>query len=167
MIGWMCLAGERGLPAQQGIANFGMVAENVYRGAQPDKAGVQNLKKLGVKLIINLRMPGESWQQEETAARDCGILFTNVPFKGLGRPTDQQIRTVLGMIQASTAPVFVHCAHGCDRTGTVIACYRIQHDGWSTDAALVEARHYGMSKLERGMRRYVLDFGKTSTLAFK
>jgi uncharacterized protein (TIGR01244 family) len=166
VVGWVSFAGERGLPAQEGIVNFGKVSETLYRGAQPDELGIQNLKRMGVKLIINLRMPEDSWKPEEAAARDCGITFTNVPFKGLGRPSDQQVRTVLAMIQSSTSPVFIHCRHGCDRTGTIVACYRIQHDGWTTDAALKEAKRYGMSRFERGMRSYVMDFGShTKSLA--
>jgi len=166
LFGVVTFAGERGLPAKEGIVNFGKVSETLYRGAQPDELGIQNLKRLGVKLIINLRMPDDCWKPEDAAARSCGITFTNMPFRGLGRPTDEQVRTVLAMIQSSTSPVFIHCRHGCDRTGTIIACYRIQHDGWTTEAALQEAKRYGMSKLEWGMRRYVLGFGsQTKSLA--
>ncbi len=159
LIAWVCLGGERGLPAKEGIKNFGKVNESLYRGAQPDEVGITNLSRLGVKTIINLRMPDDSWKAEESAARNCGLTFTNVPFKGMGRPTHAQIQQVLAIIETAPSPVFVHCAHGCDRTGTVVACYRIKHDRWSTESALREARLYGMSKLERGMRRYVLDFG--------
>jgi tyrosine-protein phosphatase SIW14 len=52
----------------------------------------------------------------------------------------------------------VHCRRGADRTGTVIACYRITHDGWSNRKALQEATSYGMSWIEFGMQRYVLAF---------
>ena len=166
VVGWVSFAGERGLPPQEGIVNFGKVSETLYRGAQPNELGIQNLKRLGVKLIINLRMPDDCWKPEDTAAKDCGITITNMPFKGFGRPTDQQVRDVLTIIQSSTSPVFIHCRHGCDRTGTIIACYRIQHDRWTTEEALQEAKRYGMSKLEWGMKRYVLDFGsQTKSLA--
>jgi len=152
-------AAERGLPAQEGIGNFGLISEKLYRGAQPDESGVKNLQRLGVKLIINLRMPGDHWDHEAEAARACGITFTNVPMKGLSRPTETQVKTVLALIESSPGPVFVHCEHGCDRTGTIIACYRIRHDQWTSAAALAEAQRYGLSKWERGMRRYVLEFG--------
>jgi len=154
------LARGRGLPAQQGIRNFGQINEELYRGAQPDEAGILSLKRLGVKMIVNLRMTNNAWKQEASLAQAYGIVYTNVPFKGTGRPKEDQIATALAIIQNSQGPVFVHCRHGCDRTGTIIACYRIQHDGWSSEAALAEARTYGMSKFERGMRSYIIDFGK-------
>jgi hypothetical protein len=46
----------------------------------------------------------------------------------------------------------------------VIACYRIQHDGWGNDRALEEAKEYGMSFVERGMRSFILHFSSASTL---
>jgi protein tyrosine phosphatase (PTP) superfamily phosphohydrolase (DUF442 family) len=152
--------GNRGLPPQEGIANFGKINEALYRGAQPDLEGIRSLRRLGVGLIINLRMPGEVLGTEAPEALACGISYTNVPLSGLGRPRDQDVKKILSLIQESPAPVFVHCEHGCDRTGTIIACYRIQHENWSTAAALEEAQRYGMSPLEREMRRFVEDFGK-------
>ena len=157
------LAGGRGLPAQDGVGNFGRINEALYRGAQPDLVAMQTLKRLGVKTIINLRMPGDIWEKEAAEADANGIAYTNVAMKGTGRPTDEQIKTALGIIQASPGPVFVHCRYGCDRTGTIVACYRIQHDGWSGETALAEAKHFGMSWFERGMRAYVLDYGKKAT----
>ncbi len=152
--------GQRGLPASEGILNFGKVNDRLYRGAQPDTAGIQNLKRLGIKSIISLRTSGKEWKKQLAEAKAQGIICTNMPLNGVRRPKDQQIRQILDAIKALPGPVFVHCQHGCDRTGTVIACYRIENDKWSNEAALKEAERYGISKLERGMRDYILHFGK-------
>jgi len=153
----------RGLPTQQGILNFGKVSDTIYRGAQPDEAAIASLQRLGVKTIVNLRMPDDVWKGEETEARAHGILYTNLPLRGDGRPTDEQVHTVLKVIETLPGPVFIHCRHGCDRTGTIVACYRIKHDQWNGEKALTEAVHYGMSWLERGMKKYVADFARAST----
>jgi protein tyrosine/serine phosphatase len=158
----LCAYAERGLPAREGITNFGKIDEGVYRGAQPSALGITNLARLGIKSIINLRMTRDVWKDEERLALAHGILYTNLPLSGTGRPSDDQVRIALEMIQTLPGPVFIHCQHGCDRTGTIIACYRIQHDKWSNEAALQEAGRYGMSKLELGMRNFVLGFGKFS-----
>ena len=87
-----------------------------------------------------------------------GSSYTNIPMSGVGRPRDEQIRQVLALFESDLAPVFIHCQYGCDRTGTVIACYRIQHGGWSSELALREAERHGISKLEYQMRKYILAF---------
>ena len=157
------LANDRGLPATDGILNFGRIDDHLFRGAQPDAAGVARLKQLGVTTIINLREAKELWSAEAAAALSNSILYTNIPLEGMGRPTQDDMARIMSVINGAPGPVFVHCEHGCDRTGTVIACYRIQHDGWDTAAALQEVNRYGMSILERGMRAYVSDFALGSS----
>lgn len=158
----LACGGQRGLPPMDGILNFGKVDDRLYRGAQPDAAGVSSLKKLGVKMIINLRLSGDVWKAEAAEAMVNGIIYTNMPMKGYGRPKAAQIREVLKTIEGYPLPVFVHCEHGCDRTGTIIACYRIQHDRWSSARALEEAKRFGLSKLEWGMKKFILQFEDAS-----
>lgn len=158
----VCLAGSRGLPPSEGIINFGRVNESLFRGAQPDVLAVKHLQTLGVKSIINLRVPEEASKREEKTARNIGLVYTNMPLAGLGMPTDEQVARILSLIDTLPKPVYVHCKHGCDRTGTIIACYRISHDHWAADEALSEASKYGLSVFERGMREYVVNFGRTT-----
>ena len=153
-----CVAGDRGLPAQNGILNFGRVNEHLYRGAEPNSAAVASLSKLGIKTIIDLRKGREVRVGEEADAASAGIIYTNIPLGGLGRPTEEDMDRILSVIEAAPGPVFVHCEHGCDRTGTVIACYRMRHEHLSAAEAQKEADLYGMSKLERGMRGFVASF---------
>jgi protein tyrosine/serine phosphatase len=160
LVGPHSFAGQRGLPASEGILNFGKVSNTLFRGAQPDSDGIKNLAHLGVKTIINLRMPDDVWKPEASEAQANGILYTNVPLRGLGRPATGQITNLLALIQSLPGPVFIHCEHGCDRTGTIVACYRIQHDQWTMKDALLEANKYGLSRLERGMRKFIADFAK-------
>ena len=149
---------DRGVPASEGITNFGKVSDKLYRGAQPDEIGIEHLKALGVKLIINLRVPRAALKAEAAEAASNGISYTNIPLSGMGRPSDADVLKILSLIENSPGPVFVHCEHGCDRTGTIIACYRIHHDHWSTDDATREAEKYGLSRYERGMRHCITGF---------
>ena len=148
-------------PKVAGITNFARVNDHLYRGAQPNADGIKSLARLGVKTIINLRMTNDVWSAEEAEARAAGITYTNVPMSGIGQPTDEQVLKVLSSIETAADPVFVHCQHGADRTGTIVACYRIRHDKWTSKQALQEAREHGMSPLEIGMKRYVADFAKS------
>jgi uncharacterized protein (TIGR01244 family) len=141
------------------LPNFHRVSEKLYRGAQPNAGGFQQLSQLGIKTIVSLRADDDRSSTQEQEARAAGLSYFNVPFKRLGRPTDEQVDRVRRLINApENQPVFVHCQHGADRTGTIIALYRIEHDGWTIDQARAEASRYGMKWWQRGMRDYISDY---------
>ena len=71
----LCQAADRGVPASHGITNFGQVNGHLYRGAQPNAAGLASLKQLGVKTIICLRMPDDLWAPEKADATSDGMTF--------------------------------------------------------------------------------------------
>jgi protein tyrosine/serine phosphatase len=142
-----------------GVPNFHTVDEHLYRGAQPSPDGFKSLSKLGIKVIIDLREGREHAVLEQKLVESAGMKYVNVPMRGLNAPTDEQMATVFALLGDSSGwPTFVHCKRGADRTGTVVACYRISHDHWQNEKALKEARLYGMSRIEVAMQRYILEF---------
>ncbi len=113
---------------------------------------------MGVKIDIDLREAGEGTETEKRAAEKLGMKYVNIPIGAFSAPTKEQMEHVLSLLLGSSDTVFVHCRRGKDRTGTVVACYRIQHDGWDNRRALDEAKQHGMSLAERAMRAYILHF---------
>jgi len=141
------------------VRNFDRVSDRLLRGGEPTPEGLSELSAMGVKIDIDLREAGAATQVEKATAEKLGMKYINVPFAQLSAPTQEQMQRVLSLLlQNGSATVFVHCRRGKDRTGTVIACYRIQHDGWDNRRALEEARQHGMSFAERGMKAYILRF---------
>lgn len=148
------------LPAQAiGVANFHQVDPNIYRGAQPTPDGLKFLASIGVKTVVDLRHGEDHADAEQKTAEQLGLRYINVPMEGLSAPTDEQIAGLLKLLDAAdSGPVFVHCREGKDRTGTVVACYRIAHDHWSNDKALAEAKAYGMSPRQHPRQNFILHF---------
>jgi tyrosine-protein phosphatase SIW14 len=143
------------------LPNFHQVNARLYRGAQPKAGGLAQLARLGIKTVINLRGADEHTATEDREAHALGLGYYNVPLPNLHRPDRASIERVLGLIaDPQMQPVFVHCKRGADRTGTAIACYRIRHDGWTAAAATSEAKHYGLSWLERGMKEFIKDYAR-------
>lgn len=141
------------------IRNVGEVNSHLYRGGEPSAGGLQDLAHLHFTLVIDLREPGVATETEKRTVQALHMSYTNVPLPPLSAPTDPEIRRVLSLIVPDDqGRIFVHCRRGKDRTGTVIACYRIQHDGWPRSRALAEAASYGMSRVEFGMRSFILNF---------
>ena len=140
------------------IPNFHQVNEHVYRGGQPAPDTWPALAKMGVKTVIDLRREDEhSTAEEAKAVAAAGMKYVNVPMKGVVAPTDAQIAKVLELLD-SQEPVFVHCKRGADRTGTVIACYRIAHDRWQRQQAMQEAKSLGMGMVQLGLKRYIMTY---------
>ena len=150
-----------------GVPNFHKVNEHIYRGGQPSAEGWSGLAKLGVKLVVDLRREDEhSAGEEAKAVEAAGMKYINVPMRGVVAPTDEQVSKVLALFDASDqTPVFVHCKRGADRTGTVVACYRMMHDQWDNHKAFQEAKSLGMSWTQIGLKRYIADFQATNFLA--
>ena len=114
---------------------------------------------MGVTTIIDLRTAAEGTREEKEAAQKLlKLKYINIPLSEFGAPSKAQMQEILGLLEENSATVFVHCRRGKDRTGTVVACYRIQHDGWDNRRALDEAKEYGMSAFERAMHSYILHF---------
>ena len=149
--------------AVRGVPKFHRVNAGLYRSAQPDAAGIQALAAQDVKTIINLRMADEAWAGEAAVARSHGIGHLNIPLRGLSGPTAAEAAKVLAAIASSPAPVFTHCRRGADRTGTMIACYRIEHDGGTPQAAQREATEHGRRWVQIGMRYFITRFAARAT----
>jgi protein tyrosine/serine phosphatase len=141
------------------LPNFHQVNSQLYRGAQPRAGGLQKLKAIGIKTIVNLRGKDEHTGAEDEEARSLGLRYYNISLPEFSSPRDADVQRVLNIINApENQPVFIHCRHGEDRTGTIIACYRISHDGWTAAAAKKEAERRGMSWTQVAMKRYIDTF---------
>lgn len=140
-----------------GVGNFQKVNDHVYRGAQPTEQGFQTLAKLGIQTVVDLQEVGDARSvSEATWVKAAGMQYISVPMKGMETPSDENMAKVLALLEnTSTGPVFVHCHRGADRTGGVIACYRIEHDHWGNIKALAEARSLGMSWYQLAIQHYV------------
>jgi tyrosine-protein phosphatase SIW14 len=140
----------------QGVGNFQKVDEHVFRGAQPSHQGFVNLSKLGIQTVVDLREPGDRSATERKWVTDAGMRYVSVPMYGMATPSKESVLKVLALLEdRGTGPVFVHCKRGADRTGGVIACYRVEHDHWKNDRALAEARSLGMSWFQTAIQGYV------------
>ena len=142
-----------------GVPNFHVVNDRIYRGAQPSPEGFQSLAKMGINTVIDLREADGNMLLEKKQVEAAGMRFVNVPMHGLESPHPEDVAKVLAVFNDNNAgKVFVHCKRGADRTGTVVACYRISHDKWDNSKALGEAKSNGMAWIQKAMQHYVMGY---------
>ena len=122
-----------------GLPNLHKVSDGLYRGAQPTAEGVRELKKLGVKTIINLR----STKSDGDLLGDTGLACETIPMTAWHAESEDAIKFLKIVTDKTKTPVFVHCLHGADRTGTMCAVYRVVVQGWSKEEAIREMKEGG------------------------
>jgi len=160
-------AAEALVKAQRHIPRFRIVSEGIYAGGNPTSraqglAGLEALLELRIYTHINLqggdidntiagrvsyyRQKGEHAHviaHEREFFESRGLQFYNFPLKSHGPKTDledRDIRQALRMMAEASPlfPLFIHCEHGADRTGLLIALFRVVHQGWSAQEAYRE-----------------------------
>jgi protein tyrosine/serine phosphatase len=135
------------------------VEGGLYRSARPQPAQFAEIKQT-FKRILSL----EGWVEDRKEADELApvlvlsdsITFADIYFTGI---TQARLDFILQEIDAglSFGKLLVHCERGQDRTGLVIASYRVRKCGWTKEAAMAEA-------LTLGYRKY-LNFGLNKTWA--
>jgi protein tyrosine/serine phosphatase len=144
-----------------GLPNGGRVNDYLYRGAQPHPAGIQELKKLGITTIVDLR--GENPMQrdsERQQAESLGIRLVSIPVSGWDPPSNEQVAQFLSLFRNNPKEkVFVHCRFGDDRTGVFVATYRMAYEGWPSTQAMNEMYFFGFNGFwHPSMKSFIRDF---------
>jgi protein tyrosine/serine phosphatase len=146
------------------LENFHEVRTGLFRGGHPDTSGFATLENLGVKTIVDLEIAngieadGDDITQELGDAANANITVLRFPMSAFDSPDDEfdtmidQIMTVLA--DPSRGPIYVHCAHGQDRTGLVIALERVIDEGWTPEAAHDEMLAMGFHTMFVGLNHY-------------
>lgn len=136
----------------KGIDRFGYVNEDIIRGGKPrNEAAVKELADRGVTTVISM---------EKNLDPEVAQWFKNHNIDVVHMPLEpsnikpEQLEAVSKKIQESIGPgkkCFVHCTHGRDRTGAVIAQYRVTREGWDKGAALEEMEQFGFTTRTKGL----------------
>ncbi len=117
-----------------GVPNLHRVSDELYRGAQPSAEGAKQLEKLGIKTVVNLRF----LLSDRDELKGTGLAYEHINMVTFHAETQDVVRFLRIVTDPERTPVFVHCQHGADRTGTMCAVYRIAVQGWSKDEAIEE-----------------------------
>jgi protein tyrosine phosphatase (PTP) superfamily phosphohydrolase (DUF442 family) len=136
------------------VNNLYKVDEGLYRAAQPSAKGFQELAALGVKCVLNVSGgPGDDSFIEKGSLK----LF-HVPMSAFGLRDDRVLEAMKIMADPNNRPLLIHCQQGADRTGAMVALYRVVVQGWTAEKAVEEMTQggYHHSSLWKSLETYVL-----------
>lgn len=134
---------------QHGIPNLVQVGPRLYRGGQPSSLGWAWLRSIGVTNVVKLNPESES---SDADAITMGMVVQRFPISTAqqnlgGHPPRALLEAAVAAIGPDT---YVHCEHGQDRTGLVVALWRMRQ-GWSKDQAQREMEICGFHPLLLGL----------------
>ncbi|MBX9568790.1 MAG: dual specificity protein phosphatase family protein [Candidatus Obscuribacterales bacterium] len=132
---------------QASVRNFHEVTPFLYRGGQPGKDGYKALAEAGIKTVISFRWGKKIVKTEKEAVQSLGMTFISMPLCYWKAPDIKECEQFLQIVDAEKNwPVFVHCFHGSDRTGLLVAMFRLTRQSWKVDDAYVEMKKCGFHR---------------------
>ncbi len=124
------------------VPRFGEITPTLFRGAQPRKHAFETLANMGIQIVVDLRGDRRSEREEVTR---LGMLYVPMHWE-CSFPKDKIFAQFLTLLRKNPGKkVFVHCRVGDDRTGMMIAAYRMAEESWSAKRAKDEMESYGFS----------------------
>jgi tyrosine-protein phosphatase SIW14 len=128
-----------------GVSNFGEVTPHLFRGGQPKAVGYAHLKQMGIDMVVDLRLSGR--ENEKKDVNKAGMKFVSLKWHCMF-PNDRVSAEFLKLLRDNRdKKIFVHCRYGDDRTGMMIAAYRMADEGWTPEEARKEMEKFGFHRL--------------------
>ena len=137
------------------VQNLYKVDDGFYRGAQPTAAGFGELAGLGVKTVLDLA----GGKGDGLFVHDGSLKLVHVPMSAFGLHDGRVLEALRVMADPSNRPLMIHCKHGADRTGALVALYRVVVQGWTKEKAVEEMNRggYHHSSMWRNLDQYVMN----------
>ena len=131
----------------EGVPNFGEVTPTLYRGGQPTREGFDRLAQMGINIVVDI---GRS-KRDEKQINQLGMRYVSLAWY-CPLPKDDVFARFLKLIkQNPDKKILVHCRLGDDRTGMMIAAYRMGGQGWTAEQAMKEMHLFGYTAVHHLM----------------
>lgn len=124
---------------QDGLPNLHRITGNLYRCAQPTAEGMRAAEKLGIKTVISLR----AFHSDKDELKSTKLKSERIYFNTWHAEDEDVLRFLKLVTNTNAGPILIHCQHGADRTGTMVAIYRMAVQGWSKEDAIKEMKEGG------------------------
>lgn len=123
----------------------------LWRGGRPDKEAAEALVEKGVKTVVNLELILDDLRTFKAVQLKPGTQATIAYFRLRDwepmvvlshKSVDERVVQFLAITRSQSGPIFVHCRSGQNRTGVMVAAYRL-FQGAPMDEVLRDMKAYG------------------------
>lgn len=128
------------------------VTDNLYRGPRPKN--IKELQDIGITHVIDLQsgfleyMTSDQYEQEKN---DLGLnmRFIDYDLSVVFPPKKELVVSILTsmVLIEKMGKLYIHCRVGQDRTGYIMAAYRMTIQGWTYEEAIKEMYSLGFNRL--------------------
>jgi len=148
-----------------GLFNIHQVSPTLFRSAQPPLSGVVTLKTneplvlngQTIKTLINLRAVHD--EADELLTTQSQLNYHHIRFNTWHAEDEDVIRFLKAATDPAQQPILLHCKHGSDRTGMMVATYRIVVQDWNKKNAIAEMKQggFGYHTIWANLERYIMN----------
>lgn len=139
-----------------GVTNYARVSRNLHRGAAANATGYRILSEMGIRTIVDLR----EFHTDLRALQGIGVRYVRIPMNPADVDDDEVAEFLQVVRNPDLQPVFVHCTAGSDRTGVVVAIYRVMDQHWPPEQAALELPRFGFHEVFQPILHYLKNFDK-------
>lgn len=150
--------------APLGLFNVYQVSPTLFRSAQPPLSGAVTLQQnqalvlngQTIKTLINLRAVHD--EADDLLVNQSQLNYHHIRFNTWHVEDGDVVRFLKAATDPVQQPILLHCKHGADRTGMMVAIYRIVVQGWDKKTAIAEMKQggFGYHTIWSNLERYIM-----------
>ena len=142
------------------IPNLALVEPGLYRSGVLDESNIEMVSLLGIKTIISFKTNVFDNIFEKSWARENNVEWIHYPMLLIPEYDEPTVMRAVRTLKLRKNTALVHCTRGSDRTGVVVASYRLLINHWTYSATIDELQHYGFSPVFGVWRRFLREVAK-------
>ena len=116
------------------------VDAGIYRGSRADMFAALSKSQPALRSVLSL----QRWRADELPAR---VESFALPLGVLLPPREAELKAAILLLDALPKPTYLHCKSGVDRTGAVVAYYRVLRQGHRPARAINEMFDSGFHRV--------------------
>jgi hypothetical protein len=150
--------------AVAGVPNLYRGNGSLYRSAQPTREGIADLGEgvglaagdTPIRTVVSLRT---NHTDASLVAHPSAVRLEHISVQSWHPEDEDVVRFLRIATDPTLQPVLVHCRRGADRTGFMVAIYRVVVEDWTKADAIEEMTRggYGFHPVWQNLVRYVED----------